>query len=552
MRPSPTHNKPFLEKFKDGVDSVIEIFNPRAAFMRRYARNSSQTLFSGGYSGASKNRLLSNWLPGGGSADADLLDDLPSLRERSRDLERNDGFAAGIIKTYAGNIIASGIRAQSRLKYKRLGITKEQAAAYQDQIEEIFEDFIPHCDANQKLDFYEDQELIIKQQAINGDVVVIPLRVDTPRYKGVTFQVVEADRLGNPQHLPDKADLRDGVEIGPMGEPVAYHIKKTHPGDKVYSGAKYDDYIRYPAYDKFGNRNVFHLYTMERPEQSRGVPLLAPVLSIFLHMNKTIEAAVLKERIAACFAVFITKMDALTGAVGRGQQQTDGTRYESLEPGQLMYGNPGEDMKVATPSNPGGTFDPIITLLLRYISAAINIPYEVVAKDFSKTNYSSNRAALLDAVKMFKSMQKRHAKNFCQPVFEIVLEDAYLQGKIDLPNFYEKKKEWCRIKWQAPGWSWIKPMEEVQAAELALKNHFRSRADIVSELGNDWEETADQIALEEQKEKDLGIFQPILNQAGNAVAGQPANGGQEPKDPEQDPNKNPDIQPEPNNEADGE
>lgn len=527
MRPSPTLNNSFLDRVKDNVDSFIEIFNPKAAFMRRYARNSSKTLFSGGYSGASKNRLMSHWLPGGGSADADLLADLPTLRERSRDLVRNDGFASGILKTYSSNIISSGIRAQSRLKYDRLKITKDQAVTYQKSMEEIFDAWIQQADANQKLDFYEIQDMIVKQIAENGDVIVIPLRIDKPGRKGIALQIIEADRLGNPQHMPDKIDLRNGIEIGEYGEPIAYWVKKTHPGDVIYSGARFDDYIRYPAYDEFGNKNVYHLYTMERPGQSRGIPLLAPVLNLFKNLNSTIEASVLKERIAACFALFVTKADPLSGAIGRGETQTSGQRYESVEPGQIMYGNPGEKMEVATPSNPGGTFDPLVTLLLRNISAAINIPYEVVAKDFSRTNYSSARAALLDAVKMFKAIQNKISKNFCQPVYDMVIENAYLTGELDLPDFYGNRAEWSRVKWQAPGWAWIDPLKEVQAAELALKNQVLSMADISGNLGHDWEETFEQIAVEKEKRKELGIELPVLNQAGNAVAGQIIN-----KDPQ--------------------
>lgn len=508
----------FIEKAKDAVDSFIEIFNPKAAFLRRHARYASK-MFSA-YSGATKNRLKSSWMPGGGSADADLLNDLPVLRERSRDIIRNDGYANGISKTYASNIISSGIKAQSRLKYKRLGITKEQAVEYQENFEQIFENWIPNADAAKKLDFYEIQNLCIKQIVDNGDVVVLPLRSNVPGRANISLQIIEADRLTNPNMMPDNLDMREGVEIDEFGGAVAYHIKKTHPGDMVYSGGFKNEYVRYPAYDSFGNKNILHLYIMDRPGQSRGIPILAPVLSLFKDLSSYVEAELLKNRIAACFAIFVKKNDALAGAIGRSSETASNQRLESIEPGRIDYLAPGESIESATPQNTNGSFEPFVVLILRSIAAAINLPYEIVAKDFSKTNYSSARAALLDAVKYFKSLQTWISKKLCQEIYNMVIEDAYLRGEINIPNFYQLKSEWLRVKWQAPGWAWIDPLKEVQASELGLKTQIMSLSDIASSLGHDWEETLEQIAVEKQKKIDLDILPIETNQAGNALPGQ--------------------------------
>ncbi len=511
----------FAEKVKDRIDSLIEVFSPRVAFQRRQARTASKIMFSA-YSGASKDRLRSNWLPGGGSADADLLPDLPLLRERSRDLIRNDGHASGIQTTFTTNIIGTGIKAQSRLKYKRLKISKEQAKEYQEQFEAAFDSWIPDADASEKLDFYEIQDLCLNQIIENGDVIVLPMRIKRPgkRYT-YCLQVIEADRLATPPSKLADTSIREGVEIGDRGQPIAYWIKKTHPGD-INLTHKTDDYIRYPAFNKYGMPNVHHLFKTKRPGQSRGIPVLAPVLNIFKDLSKFVEAELLKNRIAACFSLFVKKNDPLTVA---NQRKTDtntkGQKLESIEPGRIEYLNIGESIDVANPTSPGGNYDPFVERMLRAIAAALNLPYEIVAKDFSKTNYSSARAALLDAVKFFICWQDWISKKLNQPVYTAVIEEAFLNGEIDIPLFYSYRTEWTRVKWQAPGWQWVDPLKEVQANKEGISGNILSLADVCSGLGRDWEETIEQKAVEKEKLKELGLYEDLQSKNAGKI-NQPA------------------------------
>lgn len=511
MRLSPNQHKNsnFIEKIKDGIDSTIELFSPKVAFQRRQARAASKIMmYAGGYSGASKDRLHSSWMPGGGSADADILPDLPTLRERSRDLIRNDGFASGIIKTFSINVIGTGIRAQSRLKFKRLKLEKEAAKEFQEQFEANFERWIPEADASGRMDFYEIQDLVEKQVIENGDVIVLPFRIKRPgKAFSYCLQVIEADRLATPtSKLTDKS-IREGVEIGTYGEPIAYWIKKTHPGE-IYSYVETDDFVRYPAVNKYGKLNVLHIYEQLRPGQSRGVPVLAPVLNIFKNLSSFVEAELLKNRIAACFSIFVKKNDPLNTSVKRSNE-TDkkNQRLESIEPGRIDYLEIGEDIQVANPGGPGGSYDPFIYSLLCLIAASLNIPYELVAKDFSRTNFSSARAAFIDAIKFFQCKQAFINKKLNQPVYEDVQEEAYLRGELNIPTFYSNRTEWMRVKWQGNGWKWVDPLKDVQANKEAVNENMLSLADVCSGIGSDWEETIEQRAAEINKQKELGIYQ---------------------------------------------
>ena len=81
------------DRLASAVDWAFEVFAPGVALERRAARKASEQ-FSQAFRGAQANRLTNNWQVTNGSADYDLLPDLPTLRERSRELLRNDPHAA--------------------------------------------------------------------------------------------------------------------------------------------------------------------------------------------------------------------------------------------------------------------------------------------------------------------------------------------------------------------------------------------------------------------------------------------------------------------------
>lgn len=136
------------EKVSGGIDSVVSFFSPRAGLKRRMYREAIkvQERF-GAYRGAERDRLRPSWLPGGGSADENIIPDLAALRERSRDLNRNDAHASGITATMTTNVVGTGIRPQSRVDRQVLGISERKAKRFQKAAETAWKRWVPHADA---------------------------------------------------------------------------------------------------------------------------------------------------------------------------------------------------------------------------------------------------------------------------------------------------------------------------------------------------------------------------------------------------------------------
>ncbi|MDD5108307.1 MAG: phage portal protein [Candidatus Omnitrophica bacterium] len=500
------------ERIAGAIDNIVSFFSPKAGFKRRMYReaiNISQKF--GAYKGASRDRLRSSWIPGGGSADQDLLPELSDIRERSRDLNRNDAHAAGITSTMTVNVIGTGIRPQSRVDKEELGIDEGLADEFQRKAEKVWRRWTPYADAGERMDFYEIQQLVDRQILENGEAIIVPLRLETNgRPYPLALQVIESDRLNTPADKKSDKAVRSGVKIGENGEPVSYFIQKTHPGDIYHRSAEEaKQYIEIQSKGVMGRRNIFHLYYVLRSGQTRGVPFFAPVLTYFKDLAEYTEAELVASRIAACFSLFITSEASMDVAVNSAYERNpSGQMLESLEPGMIKHLMPGETITSFNPQRPSATFEPFVDRILKAISAALGLPYELVAKDFSKTNYSSARAALLEARRYFKVRQEWLSQKLCQPVWEMLLEEAYLKGELEAAEFYEKgrpRSAWLRARWIAPGWSWVDPLKEVKASREAITGNISSLADEAAGQGKDWEEILEQRAREEQKRKELGL-----------------------------------------------
>lgn len=494
------------------LDKTINNFFPVWGAKRMAARYAHSVLNMGGYRGASKKRPYENWVPGGGSADQDLLQDLPRLRERSRDLIRNNGVAAGAVNTEVTNVVGSGIKPQSSLNAKHLGIDRDRAIELQDQMETAWARWKISADSTNRLDFDDMQAMIQRQILENGEIIIQPLMVENRRPYSLCLELIEADRMDTPpgKSVTDK-NIRMGVELGARSQPVAYWLKKTHPGDYTVGVNRTEDWKRVSAWNSMGRKNVFHLFHQQRPGQSRGVPWFTPALDIFKNRAEYLETEMVAARVAACFAVLVTSQNPHNMGVlnQNGATDSEGKPVEYLEPGMIKYLANGDSVTGFNPNRPGAAFEPFMMLAMRELGVALDMPYELIAKDFSQTNYSSARAALLEARKFFTYRQLWLSRSICQPVYEMVMEEAWLRGEIDVPDFMDRKREYCRVKWIPNGWQWVDPVKEANGNKISLENNMNTLSNILAQRGDDFDETMEQRARElktiQELETEYGI-----------------------------------------------
>ncbi len=460
-------------------------------------------------------RELSSWQPNLGSADSDLLYELPTLVARSRDLTRNHGVAAGAIQTLTDNIVGTGLRLAATPDYKALGKTKEWADDWAREVETEWRSWAEttDCDAANALNFAGLTSLVFRSSIVNGETLALPLWLKNRGTRFATaIQLIESDRLSNPQGKQDSKKLRAGIEIDIHGAAVAYHIRKTHPGDDYFEFHEgNEDWERIPALTKFGRKRLLHIHDKERTGQHRGKPLLTSVMPMFKMLDhyerSELQAAVVNAMIAA-FIETPLDGEAIGEMFGGSTKDYLAARNEwdvQLQGGSIIPVFPGDKVAPFTPSRPNSGYGQFVENILRHIGTGLNLPFELLMKDFSKTNYSSARASLLEAWRGFNSRRQWLAAYWARPVYELWLEEAINKGIVDAPNFYELKHAWTKCKWIGPGRGWVDPVKEAKAAHLRMQVGLSTLEDECASQGLDWEEVLEQLAREKAKIKELGL-----------------------------------------------
>lgn len=188
----------------------------------------------GGYNGARSDKAaLKNWHTMAGSADGDTLGDLETLRARSRDLERNNPLASGALSTEVTNVIGSGIWPCAAVDADILGIAEEEAEAFGRRAEALFVQWgeSTSCDAARSVNFAGLQAIAFRGELANGDHFVLRRLIRRPgAVLGLALQMIEADRVANPSHVPETLACAAGIEVDRNGAPVRAWVSSGHPG----------------------------------------------------------------------------------------------------------------------------------------------------------------------------------------------------------------------------------------------------------------------------------------------------------------------------------
>ena len=363
---------------KNFIDKAIEFVAPQKALQRYGARVRIEAATGGLFRGSSTDRLRSDWATTSQKDTTPFAWELAKLRERSRDLNRNDPIASAATDTLGLNIVGQGLKPQSQIRAAELGITPERAAELQRQVEKAFSLFVPTADSRNCLTFNEIQFLALRKIIEDGEIIALPIFArESWRKIGRAIELVESDRLGGTliqSKVPAMAG-DTGIEVGPRGEPLRYWLRKANYTSLFQDTSEFQGL---PARDAKGRPMVLHVFASKRPGQLRGIPLFAPVLNYFKDVADYLEAEVVTARVAACLGIFITKNNPMDAAwMNQNDTSANGDRIQNMEPGMVNYLGINESIEVVDPKRPGDTFPSFMESCLRLIGNALGLPYEL-------------------------------------------------------------------------------------------------------------------------------------------------------------------------------
>lgn len=480
-----------------------------------------------GYSseGASTSkRALKGFRADSGSPVEDIDFNNYTLRQRARILYMGAPIATSAVKTNRTNVIGTGLRLNPKINEELLGVSSEDAAAWEKNVKAEFAlwaDEKTTCDATGVNNFYGLQQLALLSWLTSGDVFALLTYQDpTPsRPYGLRVHLIEADRVGTPGSAASQALLytegtadngnriHDGVEVDRNGMIVAYHIRNTYPFQTTAEATKWQ---RVEAYgERTGLPNIIHVMNSERPDQYRGVTYLAPVIEQLQQIKRYTNSEIMAAVIESFFTAFIkTTEDASENPFNEALPTDDVPReqYDPAEylmgPGQMNVMNPGEDVVFADPKRPGSNFQNFIEAIAKQIGAALEIPVDLLLKEFN-ASYSASRAALLEAWKSFRMYRTWFTDSFCKPIYKVWLFEAVARGRVQAPGFFTDPKvqaAWLGSDWIGPSQGQLDPEKEINAEVLAIQHGFSTHEDSTARLnGGDWSANVNKLEREQER-----------------------------------------------------
>lgn len=462
----------------------------------------------GNYGASYERKASKGWSYMGGGPKEDIDDNIETLRQRSQDAFCGIPLATSAIKTMRTNVVGPGIKPRPNIDAEFLGLSADEAAEWEKNVLREFSlwaDSID-CDLERVNNFYELQQLAFTSWITRGDVfVLLPYTSRLNMPYDLRIQLVEADRICNPvtsDYYFNKHLTVNGVERNTKGEIIAYHVANFHPLSSIGPFNRKWHRIQSVG-SRTGRRNVLHCMACERIGQSRGVPILAPVLETLKQIGRYMDAELMGALISSMFTTFIETETPELKPLGEENELDayfEGDDEIKMGNGSVVALAPGETVKFANPTRTNGSFDDFMNSLVRLVGSALEIPPELLIKQFS-SNYSASRGALLEAWKMFKMHRSWLISDFCQPIYEEWLAEAIAKERIHAPNFFDNpliRKAYSHCNWSGPSAGQLDPVKEATAAKIRVEEGFSTRQQETIELnGSDYFENARQIEREE-------------------------------------------------------
>lgn len=449
----------------------------RSIELRRFLR--AEHKFTDSNRGASTGRT--RWTRGTQTGTADYhisSSDLESLRGQHRDNDRNNVIFSGVLNRWIDNVVGPGWTFQARTDDE--GANKALEARVQEYT-------TSEIDYTGRFGIVEMLQIMLREVACGGDMLFAKVQGQ--------LQPIEADLCLTPAGKYFNSNINNGVEKDPTGRVVKYHIGQW----TAYGNVSSSDTTPVDAGD------IFHLFRPKRFSQSRCLPIFSGALELFERLDDYIEATLVAAQVGACQSAVITTAEGSSFGVDNAndEEASDGeTVYtEEMEPGLRYYLRPGEDVKMIAPEQPTTQFEPFIRALLRFVGQELGMPLELVTLDYSDVNYSSARAALLQAQLAFRGWQAMIENRLLYPLVEWLLPTWCAQ----IGLAYDSGMDYL---WVPPGWQWVDPMNEVQANVEATSNGLKSLQQIASEQGYYWRDMLTQRAAE------IAAAQEIAESAG--------------------------------------
>ena len=195
------------------LDRAIGAVAPGAG-LRRARQRQAMAVLARAYEGAKLGRRTEGWVAAGTGANAEIAPAIARLRDRSRDLVRNNPYAAKAVTALVSNMIGTGLLPRAGRR-RRSWPPMPTSCGRRSPLA---------ADADGLTDFCGLQALIVRSLVESGAVLVrLRERVEDGLPVLLQLQVLEADQLdtAKTEALRDGGFVVQGIEFEPSAAAAA-------------------------------------------------------------------------------------------------------------------------------------------------------------------------------------------------------------------------------------------------------------------------------------------------------------------------------------------
>jgi len=432
------------------------------------------------YAGARPSRLAMGFGTSTTSANSELHGSLTTLRNRSRQLIRDSAYAKRAKHVIVNNVIGTGIGLQAEVR----GTRDTLRESVNESIEAAWREWCraEMCHTGGQLHFADLERQALGQVFDAGEVFI---RLHFSKFGDssvpLALELIEAERIADDvaSDTGPRAGVRvvQGIELDAFYRPVTYLIHRRHPGEHRFTDREPDVVERVPASE------IIHLRLIDRWPQVRGEPWMHAVIRKLADIDGYTEAEIVAARAAS---MYFGTIESSEDTAALGEEQEDGTYQLPLEPGMVEKLAPGEKLNFVNPNRPNSALDPFLRYMLREMAAGCGTSYESLSRDYSQSNYSSSRLALVEDREAWRALQLWFIRSFRERLHRVWLQQAVLAKAIDgvpLAEYATSPKKFEAASFKPRGWSWVDPTKEVKAYKEAVMAGFTTVADVIAETG---------------------------------------------------------------------
>jgi len=429
------------------------------------------------YEGGRKTKANRDFWNANSPFEATASPDRDTMRARARWLHENNPIMANIDKTIVNNVVGRGIKLQSKTGMSRVD----------DEIESLWKEWEKrdNCDITGRLNFGDLQRLILEQRMVDGEIFIYK-KITNDRYFPLKLQLIEADRVNK---FKTDWNVIDGIEIDENGKPVKIHIT---------NGNDYDPKFGYIALDA---NDCINYFKTERATQYRGVSeykqAIIDIKNFAAFQSATIQAARARANIA-----YYVKQEGMPGFANGVYEDEDFEQIQEINGVMVHYLKRGEDIGKLDPDTVGDTYADFVATVVRMLAVARNVSYELAFRDYSKVNFSSARASIIQDNKRFDYEQQHMISYVLNPIFEAWLDAMVMAGRLKSINpvtYFKNRQKFIKPKWVTPAREWVDPFKDMKAIEMELKLGLITKSEVMASRGKDYEE----VLMQQKREKEL-------------------------------------------------